>query len=160
MKKNLNIYAPWIIYYRKVEALFKKDPEIHVNYNDASNTITIYVDNREKAEAFRRLLPAQKNFGNVILTIDIIPSNFKANSFDDIRTIFNGNEAFSHTTVVSEIPDFYISNPIAYCSFVKEVVQYPADDLGSETGMESTLYENLAREIFDVDGVYFCTDSE
>lgn len=53
----------------------------------------------------------------------------------------------------------YISNPIAYCSFKKEVVQYPADDLSSETGLKSTLYEDLAREIFEnTDGVYFCTD--
>ena len=158
--KKLNIYAPWILFYRQLEALFAKDPDVRVDYEDSKKNVKIYVEKQKKADALSKLLPAQKVYGNIVLTIEVVPANLKKNPASDFQTAFEGNEAFSHITVIYNIPDAYISNPISYCSFKKEVVQYPADDLGSETGLKSTLYENLAREIFgDVGGIYFCTDS-
>lgn len=164
-KKNtipkLGIYAPWVIYVNQLKALFEKDPEVRVEYDHETASATLYVENAEKAEALNKLLPAQKSYGKTILTIRVVPANTKSSFTQYVEAAFKGNEAFSHLTVIEEIPDMYISNPIAYCSFKKEVVQYPADDLSSETGLQSTLYENLAREILgDVDGVYFCTDRD
>lgn len=43
--------------------------------------------------------------------------------------------------------------------FKKEVVQYFTDNLGDYNGYRSTLYENIARDIFgDIVGVFFCTN--
>lgn len=160
-KKSLGIYAPWVIYAKQIEALFAKDAEVGVSYDDDSNTVEIYVENAEKADAISKILPTQKVFGKVVLNITVIPANGKTSAAKTIETAFKGNEAFSHMTIIEEIPDFYITNPIAYCSFKKEVVQYAADDLSSETGMKSTLYEDLARELLEnTDGVYFCTDKD
>ena len=146
---KINIYAPWVIFYRQIEAFFAKDSEVKVSYDEKTTTITVRVDNAEKANALRVIMPPSRSFGNITVRVNVVPSNFTELPAKFFQTAFEGNEAFSHMTTVEEIPDFYISNPISYCSFKKEVVQYPADDLSSETGMKSTLYEDLAREIFE-----------
>jgi hypothetical protein len=46
--------------------------------------------------------------------------------------------------------------------FVPEVVQYYTDNLGDINGFRTTLYQELAKELFGDSelsrGVYFCTD--
>ena len=151
------MYSPWVIYYRQIEAMFKKDPEVKVEYDDSNYTIKLLVNNNVKAEALRKILPAKKVFGNVEVSVIVIPANGVDSHVKYIENAFKGNEAFSHTTTAG----IYTSNPITYCSFKKEVVQYAADDLGSETGLASTLYQDIAKEIFDnMDGVFFCTDAD
>ena len=155
------MYSPWVIFSKQIEKLFERDPEIKLEFNDDRTEIKLRVDNPEKADALSRLLPAQKKFGNVEVKITVIPSNDESYKAKYVKKAFEGNEAFSHFKTVSDIPGVHISNPISYCVFKKEVVQYGADDLGSESGMASTLYENLADEILGpIDGVYFCTDAK
>ena len=44
------------------------------------------------------------------------------------------------------------------CVFAKEVVQYWNDSLSDPYGKVSTLYQDIAKDIFeDTDGVMFCT---
>ena len=156
---NVGIYSPWVIFCKKVTELFKQDPDVRVEVSDDNQSIKLYVDKTEKADALSKILPSSKSFGNVSVSISVIPSNegdYKAKYF---KTAFDGNGAFSHLTTVDHIPDMYISNPISYCVFKKEVVQYGADDLSSESGVRSTLYQDIASDIFgDVEGVFFCTD--
>lgn len=159
--KKLGIYAPWVIYSKKIEVLFEKDPDVTVKYDNDTHTISLYVENSKKANALSRLLPSAKVFGSVVLAIDVIPANNDNWQARYFRDAFEGNEAFSHLTEITEIPDVMISNPIAYCVFKKEVVQYGADDLSSENGVASTLYQDIAKEIFgETEGVYFCTATE
>ena len=158
--REFNIYSPWVIFGKQVEVMFEKDPEVTVKVSEDSKTIKLYVDNENKAEALSKLLPLSKKFGNIEVAIHVVYSNpdvdYRAKY---ILQALEGNGAFSHLTTIDEIPGMKLSNPITYCVFEKEVVQYGADDLGSESGVASTLYENLAREIFgDIGGVYFCTD--
>ncbi len=169
MEKKVGIYAPWVIYFHKMDALFQNDPEVHLSFrwieasddvkNGGIGNITLRVDNPKKAEALDKLLPRTKILGNVILEIRVVPANLTVNDGAKyVEAAFQGNGAFDHFHTV-HVTDAYMSNEISYCVFKKEVVQYPADDLGSESGMESTLYEDLAREIIgDIGGVYFCTD--
>lgn len=54
-------------------------------------------------------------------------------------------------------------NSFTYVVFEKEVVQYWNDNLADYNGLTSTLYQDLAKEIFEdanLDGVYFCTDED
>lgn len=153
------MYSPWVIFSKQIEKLFERDPEIKLEFNDDRTEIKLRVDNPEKADALSRILPTKKKFGNVEVKITVIPSNDESYRAKYVKKAFEGNGAFSHFKTVSDIPGVHISNPISYCVFKKEVVQYGADDLGSESGMTSTLYEDLAAEILGpIDGVYFCTD--
>lgn len=158
---NLDIYSPWIIFYRKIESLFHKDPDVRVEYDNDSYEIKLYVEGQEKADAIEYLLPEEYTCGNVTVKITVNPSNLDTSMKTYLEKAFQGNEAFSHVTFIDHIPDMYISNPVTYCVFKKEVVQYAADDMSSEHGIASTLYENIAKEVMGhIDGVFFCTDTE
>ena len=154
--EKMNMSAPWVLYYRKIEALFGKDPEISVVFDDENNIIRLYVDNQEKAEAIDKLLPDEKTFGNVTISTVVIPANKVAESKASIfQTAFAGNPAFAYTQVV----DGVFSNPISYVVFKNEVVQYFADNMHDIHGYESTLYQDIAKEVFGEEGgICFCTD--
>ena len=69
-------------------------------------------------------------------------------------TAFRGNPAYSFTDSVD-----LRTNRIIYIVFRNVVVQYYNDDLGDYYGQCSTLYQNIAADIFKpIDGVHYCTD--
>lgn len=160
MSKKLGIYSPWVIFAKKIQALFEKDSDVTVQFDDGSYTVSIFVDDDDKAEALSKIMPTTKVFGNIAVNINIVPANSEETwNAKYYEAAFKGNAAFSHMTIVKDIPGAMISNPIAYCVFKKEVVQYGADDLSSESGVASTLYQDIAKDVFgETDGVYFCTD--
>ena len=154
---KIKLSAPWIIYYKEIKALLGCDPEIEVVFDGDDNDIRLYVDNPQKAEALQELLPAERKFGDVTVTVSVIPANKltkrKASLF---RQAFQGNPAF----LLEQIIDGVFTNPVCYVVFAKEVVQYWIDDLGDLQGIRSTLYEDIARDVFDgIDGVFFCTEA-
>lgn len=146
-----------MIYIRKIEALFSQDPEVRIDYDLDDMEITLWVDNPTKAVALEEILPDHVEFGNVELYITVVPANNVKYSIADMyRMAFSGNPVFVKLESVDD-PMAFSAN---YCIFKNEVVQYPADDLGSYYGIESTLYEDIADEVFEGnhDGVFFCTD--
>lgn len=163
---KLTLSPPWAIYYEKIKVLFEEDKEIKIYYNEDEHELILYVENNRKAQALDYLLPNEIDFGNVTLTLTVIPANTKLRgcplksseySIDTLFEIaFDNNEAFSYTKTISGV----MSNPIIYVVFDKKVVQYFNDDLGDVNGLCSTLYQELAKEVFkDIDeGVFFCTD--
>lgn len=155
--------APWVIFYREVQALFAEDPTVHVVYNEEENDIKLYVDKGDKAEALSLLLPSSKTFGNVTVNISIIPANNGEGLFGDFgkaelfEIAFFGNNAYSFAKTITGI----FTNNLTYVVFKKKVVQYFNDDLGDVYGQCSTLYQEIAKEVFDtIEGVYFCTDKD
>lgn len=158
----LKLAAPWTTYYRLVQSFFKNDPEVGVVFDEEDVELKIYVNNQIKAEALAHLLPESQTFGNVVLKVTIIPSMEGIlpaldTDIDIIRAALDGNGA-----VVDFYPVEYIfSNSMLYVSFKKEVIQFFNDDLSDIRGMCSTLYANIAKELFGtLKGVFFCTDSE
>ena len=69
--------APWVTFYRELEALFKEDEQIKVVLDEdaESPVIKIYVDNNEKQAALSQILPTEKVFGSVTVRVNIIPAN-------------------------------------------------------------------------------------
>lgn len=160
---KIGLSAPWIIFYRKLEAMFKYDAGVKVIYDEDQNCVTLYVDDGDKADALMKLLPSEKVFGEVKLTIKIVPGNeqhalgaLSANTFD---VAFFDNPVLSYVRVVSGV----LTNDLIYVVFRKEVVQYWTDDLGDINGVCSTLYQYIAKDIFENTGfenVFYCTDTE
>lgn len=153
----IKLISPWMEYYHKIQAFFKKDSKVHVILSEDEKTIDLYVEDAAKADALAMMLPNEVKFGNVTMYVCVIPPNGEeAESTGDMyHDAFGTNEAFSFSRTVSGI----MTNDITYVVFKNEVVQYYNDDLGDIYGQRSCLYENLAREIFtDAHGVYFCTD--
>lgn len=156
---SVSLSTPWVLFYHEVQAFFKEDPEIRVIYDNEFYELKIYVDNpKNKAEAIRKLLPETLTFGNVELKIIVYPSNrslrASAPMIEDIEAALEGNKALYKIEKVYGV----FSNPIYYVIFNKEVVQYHTDDLSDRNGIRSTLYQDIAKEIFkEREGVFYCT---
>ena len=152
---RLKLSSPWVLFYREIEAMFKEDPGVRVIYDEESNIVKLYVDGDEKANALAELLPTEKEFGNVTLRIEVIPSNCLGVSAVSFEKAFEGNAALSYIKTVKGI----FSNNITYIVFKNKVVQYFDDSLSDVNGLCSTLYQEIAKDIFGCrDGIFFCTD--
>lgn len=152
----MKIFAPWVIYYRKIETLFAHDPEVRVVYDDGeSKEVKIFVNNGRKADALAQLLPAEKTFGNVTLKVSIIPANAEASTPELIKDAFYGNPALVD---VMSIPSPF-GTVVNYAVFEGKVVQYSADDMSDPYGNKTTLYQDLARDVFEGKAdIFFCTE--
>lgn len=155
--EKLKLSPPWQTYVSEVKALFELDDEVHVMYNDEDKILRLFVDNDRKADALTRLLPAEKEFGNVKIAIEIVPANIdEENSrITDIKTAFCGNCAVDFI-YDAETP----FGSMHYVVFEPKVVQFYNDDMSDINGNKTTLYQEIARDVLGIDGnVFFCTDS-
>ena len=66
-KKGLNLASPWAIFYHEVQALFEKDENIKIIFDEENYVIKLYVTGTDKAVALEKLLPQEKDFGNITL---------------------------------------------------------------------------------------------
>ena len=154
--KSVGLSAPWIIYFREVEALFAQDPEVKVLMDEDEYELSIYVDSPVKAEAIQMLLPDEKVFGNVILKISVIPADKEPTKVELIRRAFAGNPALRKI-----VPAHLVVAPVDYVLFEKKVVQYYSDDASDLHGLTSTLYQEIAKDVIGEEAdLYFCTSTE
>ena len=160
MENTIKMAPPWVTYANALMAMFEKDPDIKVTYDNENLGVKLYVNGSAKADALTKLLPAEKAFGNVTLKISVVPANDNPEDMVKLfRDAFFGNEAVTDIwTAPMEVTQ---SNPLTYVIFRKEVVQYYNDDLSDAHGNRNTLYQEIAKEIFeDHQGIFFCTDVE
>lgn len=154
----LGIVSPWVDLYREIESIFKKDPKVKVELDNSVPEIKVYVDGQEKADAISKLLPTEKVFGNVVVKITVVPNNLTETPdyVSIFEKAFEGNGAFSRAIAVPLTPQ---SVGASFILFKKEVVQYPNDDLSDAHKCRSTLYQEIAKDLFTAPGgVYFCTE--
>lgn len=157
---SATLSPPWITFYNEIKEMFCEDPDVSaITYNNVTHTVNIYIDNAEKAYAIMRLLPVSKNFkdfGNVTLKINVIPSNNLSTSTVELfEKAFKGNPVFSYIKKAN-LP----ATPFNYIVFKNKVVQFFNDNMRDVSGNKSILYEEIARDIFEntSNGICFCTD--
>ena len=151
-KNNLDLSAPWYTYFTEIKMLFEKDPAVSVKFDSENYVISIYVDGTEKAYALSQLLPAVKDLG-VPVRIRVIPSNVPYESdFELLKRAFKDNPVL--------VDAIEATNGHHYIVFKKEVVQFFNDQLDDVHGYKSTLFQHIAKEVFDsIDpSVHFCTE--
>lgn len=160
---RLKLAPPWITYMHQLEALFGGDPQIALSMYDNERIITISCDNGDKNAALMRLLPPEKEFGNIIfdIVIDGPISNIAfATQKDLFATAFEGNPAYAYSVTPDDSGWFFTAT---YVVFKNCVVQFFNDNLNDCHGIVSTLYQDIATEVFadaDLNGVYYNTDIE
>lgn len=160
---RLKISPPWVTYMNKLQALFDGDPQIAFNIDYANMTVALAGNNGDKNAALQRLLPTEKKFGNITLKIivDGPISNIAFPTQKDLfDTAFKGNPAYAYS--VSPSADTWFFN-MTYVVFKNCVVQFFNDNLNDCHGLISTLYQDIAAEIFEdanLNGVYYNTDVE
>lgn len=157
MSNGVKLSPPWVKYFREMEALFKNDPHIRMTFDEDNYVIKLYVEGAVKAEALTALLPAEKVFGNVTVKTEVIPANLNAEDpLELFKAAFEGNPTLSYVKEGSGV----FKDSFKYVVFRPEVVQFFNDDLGDVNGYCSTLYQDIAKDIFTAnDNVYFCTEA-
>lgn len=152
----MKVSAPWVNYYHEINAMFDRDPEVRVSFDEETPEIKIFVENSRKADALAQLLPTEKSFGNVILKITVVPANEALTKLDLIQEAFYGNPALSYV--------WQAKTPFGefdYVVFENRVVQYFNDNMRDINGNKSTLYEDIAREVFGEEtNLCFCTEAK
>ena len=164
---RLKISPPWVIYALKLQALFDGDPQIacNIDWSSAHPSIVIATNNGEKAAALMKLLPEEKEFGNVTMAISVDCPNVSNRAFVSAKelyeTAFDGNPVFAY--VITTGSAWYVS--FTYVCFKNVICQFFCDNLRDPRGLISVLYQDIAEEIFEDSGlcggsVSFCTDVE
>lgn len=163
--EKLKLSPPWVTYVNKINALFNNDANINIKYDNNNCCVKIYVANDKKATALNMLLPDYMDFGNVELSIIVIPNNNFIDLKDNIsmqelfEIVFEGNPVFAFSKEIIGL----FNNPITYVVFKNRVVQFFNDNLNDIYGNISTLYQEIASDVFDnrvLQRVCFCTDIE
>ena len=163
---RLKILPPWSVYIKKLAAMFDGDPQIafNVDWDGRHPAVTLATNNGEKAAALKLLLPEEKEYGNVTLKITIdcdkVPDICFPTAKKLFETAFIGNPAFVEVIT----PENYWFVDFTYVVFAHEIIQIKADNLLDPRGLISTLYQDIAAEIFaersyqTAGGICFCTD--
>lgn len=164
---RLKYIAPWSDFTLMTEAMFKGDHDVHVEFDCPKRMLKLYVKGDAKADAISKIMAKEKRIGNIVIKVQVVPANetkrgkAKKNAanpdkLEVFKTALEGNSAFSQA-VVKET-DFGI--PQNYVVFVPKVVQFYNDERSDINGNLNTLYQTIAREIFDEDfsdDINFCT---
>lgn len=158
---KFNLKSPWDEFYSKVDCLFKYDHQIKVILDVQNYVLNLYVDDPDKALALYQLMPPEKVFGNIVLEVKVIP----ANDIELVDETMTDAEAFkvlfANNPIITDIVtiDHCIFSGMTYIIFEPDVVQYFKDDISDAYGLRSTLYQELAKEVFGShNGIFFCTD--
>lgn len=158
----LKILSPWQVWYADVKAMFQEDKEIRVVFDNDTLELTLYVENADKADALGQILPVEKHFGNQVVKVSVVPANvpktaLKLNRANIYERAFANNPALDSVVVISGV----MVNDITYVIFKKTVVQYFIDDLGDPHGNRTTLYQEIAKNVFEAtEGIFFCTAND
>ena len=153
---SVHLSPPWVTLYKMVSKLFENDSEVKVKYDEETYTINLYVKNQRKADALTKLLPESKEYGDITVSMNVIPANEgEPSKIELFQEAFDGNEAISF---------FYTgcgpAQDINYIAFEPVVVQFFNDQLDDANGLKTTLYADIAKEVFgDHDSIFFCTDA-
>lgn len=161
---RLKVSPPWITYMHELVALFDEDPQIAFNISPDEKSVTISCNNGDKCAALAKLLPEEKKFGNVVFTINIDgPMSNRAftSKRELFETAFSKNPVFAYAVAPEE--DNYWYPSMTYVVFKNCVVQFFNDNLNDCHGIVSTLYQDIALDLFEdvaLEGVCFNTDIE
>ena len=165
---HLRLSAPWYNYVHKIGVLFEGDTLLKLRFDENNLVLTIEsIDNDgDKVAALLKLLPAEKTFGDITVKIKILgtPTDrvFRSNR-ELFEAAFKNNNAFGYCVCAADDGSYYFSG--TYVVFKNTVVQFYCDNLADPRGIISTLYADIAAEVFaDADvntalGLYYCTDA-
>ena len=137
---------------------------IAFNIDYTGRKVVLAGNNGDKNAALLKLLPSEKTFGNIVWTIEIdgpISNRAFVSNKELFEVAFNGNPAFAYAIAPAQEGYYYID--FTQVVFKNCVVQFFNDNLNDCHGLISTLYQDIAAEIFEdagLVGVNYNTDVE
>lgn len=155
MADYVGIASPWMTFAREVHELFREDPEVEVEFDNDECVLSLLVANSSKADALSKIIPTEKQFGNVTMKISVIPANEDESEVELFRRAFAGNPVVSDIRTVQDM----FGSEVSYVLFTPKVVQFQNDNIGDINGFCHTLYETIAKDLFKTSmGLRICTE--
>lgn len=159
--KNYNLCAPWVERYAKISAFFKEDKDVVVILDAPEKNVRVYVKTTEKAEALDHIMKKElrdSESDTLLCTVSVIPPNDSVAPFLDGKDVIK--EAFKGNPIMRRIEQGTFPFGFTYVIFQPKVVRYHNDSLAEWDQCGSTLYQEIAKEIFEPqDGVFWTTDA-
>ena len=150
---DMKLSPPWVKYYNEINSLFGEDPDVTVAFDEDNYKIRLFVDDTDKAAALDRLLLHEKQFGNVTVTVDVIPANTCTDYADLYDIAFRGNDALD-SIVVKETPQ---GDDLTYAVWGFTACQFFNDDISDVNGNCTMLTSDVAKDVMKpVPGLYHC----
>lgn len=155
--EKVKLSPPWDTFVHEIYALFDEDPDVSILFDRDEMEVKLYVESQKKADALMQLLPTEKEFGNVMLKITVVPVDVLGDSIEDLVTAaFEGNPVLSEIRSITSLLGSF-----SYAVFRKEVVQFYNDQLDDIHGNKSMLYQEIAKDVLgQQEGIFYCTDVE
>lgn len=156
---KIKLSPPWITYFHKVQALFEKDNSVMVDFDEDNCHLNIIVEEDiEKGEAIQKLFPSEIVFGNNVMKINIVTIQEPK----QIPTAQIFANAFKNNPIVEDIisASDILRDDQTYIMFQNKVVQFFNDNISDYNGVCSTLYQDIAEDVFkDFTDVHYCTST-
>ena len=146
MENKVQLSPPWQTYVNELKAMFEYDHEVQIKYDDAEKQVYIFVAKAAKAAALEKILCSKAVFGNVTLTVNVVPPNEDEQPRDVLEDF---EDALRDNPLVRSI--FSNDTPFGkyrYVGFHREVVQFYNDQMDDPNGNKSMLLQEIARDIF------------
>ena len=155
--------SPWETLHHMFEAFFASDPAIVVSKQITDDYVLVISSyDKTKYNALKEILNTEFEFGNVTLHVELHLNSakksgpltsFPETDIDRLGVVLCGNKLFERIET-HEI----MGSDITYCIFAKQVVQYYNDNIADPHGLQSTLAQDIAEKLFNIQGVFYCTD--
>lgn len=149
--EEMTMYESRVVWAKKLKKLFALDPDVEVVYDHDTPIVAVYVRGEDKAESISEILPDEVKFASGSMPVEVIPANAdELTPADHLRRAFAGNPALQDVVESPVVPK---GPSMTYGLFAPEVAQVECDNAGSPYGLLTTTYEDLARDVLDVEGV-------
>lgn len=163
MQTNYILSSPQEQIRNMIAAFFSYDNDVKVDDAIQDNhIINIQCTNQQKCEALANMLKKKYIFDKIEIDVSIhflgisnqsnSISNANYSKRDLIEQALSNNILFNRVEI-REVGDF----KVYFCLLNREVIQYPNEDLTDLYFLETTLAENIAVQIFDLENVFYCT---
>jgi hypothetical protein len=154
---ELSSQSPWVIYGKKLIAIFSKDPSINITTEFLEGVYTIYFNSSDKMKmlALSKVLKRKIRMGNIEIELnfeDVGLIDDNPPTIEEWITAFKGNYYFSQ---IVRNGSFYI-----YAVFKKEIVSIYTDNMTDYCLNDHYIVADIIRDVTrPASGLSVCTQA-
>ena len=155
---GLDLASPWVILYKKLEALFIDDVEVKVlmKEDEGNCKISVVVDSSKKCKALDRILNKSYQFGNINVTVEVVENEYDDSLYVTLVNAFEGNNAVNNIECRKFSPADKDESNFIICT--PRAAQYYADNNLDMYGNQNILYQDLLKEVMqEIPNVFVST---
>ena len=143
-----------------MRAVFKNDSEVEVreyDLGDGKYKVELWVTDNRKAKALDQLIIKEFPMGNITVTVEVVNKSIEHPRADMLRDAFNNNPIVKEIIHAKFSPADKEGSDFVMCS--PTAIQFYADNIRDPYGNINMVPEDVMKELFNMEDVYFATDN-